>query len=170
MIDPDKLNAAAVEAAQGAFHDGFANAPYAREIIAAFLNALLADDKAMYRAVATWLLNEDGEKSADAMRAALTDAVTGGEEMMAQPTKGASFLILAAEDTPGVEAVTLRVGQVIGVLAEGRDLRLVNEAGTTLLVLRGPDVVITAADLDAWRRLQAAAREVLGEWEDGDGS
>jgi hypothetical protein len=69
MIDPDKLPAAAVEAASPIPDDA------TKHRIAAFLDALLADDEAMellYGRAAQPALNES---AADAGRAALTAAV-----------------------------------------------------------------------------------------------
>lgn len=63
-----------------------------------------------------------------------------------------SFVATAAEDTPGVQAVTFQVGQFVVVQEDGENLRLLNEAGTTLLILRGPDLRIRPGDPEADKR------------------
>jgi hypothetical protein len=75
------------------------------------------------------------------------------------------FVVAMAEDTPGVEAVTIRAGQSVAVHAEGGHLRLMTAEGTTVFRLLGPDVALTAeqvADWPApWERSQDHSDDVL---------
>lgn len=77
-IDPDKLLSSMVEAARRKAderaHDRSAERPTRREIIAAFLNALLADDEAMKRGANVF--NPGLSDSRERMRRAIIAAVT----------------------------------------------------------------------------------------------